>query len=173
MLWKTLLPRRCAHGFAPGGLQLLRALDGHGRRVQHCAPRLIVLGKQWRCLLEKANSDLAPVMRHCSASATFFLKGCPSPIVSAPSLFVLVGLRVANASIMNEQERVMRANFGWRDFRELSVIQGHLFHSVSRLQHSGKVGVLVSVVYSHVVSMVLLFSVSSKTLNKELTDVDV
>ena len=39
-----------------------------------------------------------------------------------------------------------RANFGWRDFRELSFGAGHLFHSVSRLQHSGKVGVLVSMV---------------------------
>ena len=30
---------------------------------QHCAPRLVVLGRQWRCLLEEANTDLAPVMR--------------------------------------------------------------------------------------------------------------
>ena len=40
---------------------------------------------------------------------------------------------------------------------------GHLFHVGSRLQHSEKVGVLVSMVFgSHVVTVLLLFSVYSE-----------
>ena len=45
---------------------------------------------------------------------------------------------------------------------------GHLFHSVFRLQHSGKVGVLFRWFNSHVVSVFLLFSVYSETLSREL-----
>ena len=51
---------------------------------------------------------------------------------------------------------------------------GHLLHSVSRLQHSGKVGVLVSMVLILMFfSVFLFFSVYSETLSRELRDVDV
>ena len=70
--------------------------------------------------------------------------------------------------------RSTRADFKWRDFRTLSFGTSHLFHSVSRLQHSGKIGVLVSMVLFHtLVSVISLFSGYSVTLSRDLRDVDV
>ena len=90
-------------------------------------------------------------MRVLQRKCHILSRGGVEPILSAPSLFVLAGPRVADASVMNEQKRVRflsltRADFGWRHFKELSSSAGHLCHSVSRLQHSGEVSVLVSVV---------------------------
>ena len=51
---------------------------------------------------------------------------------------------------------------------------GHLFHSVSCLQHSGKKRCSCFDGFgSHVVSVLLLFSPYSETLSRELRDVDV
>ena len=64
--------------------------------------------------------------------------------------FVLAGPRVADASVMNEQKRVrfeINESKLWMARLQRTVLwSGHLFHSVSRFQHSGKVGVLVSMV---------------------------
>ena len=74
--------------------------------VQHCAPRLVVLGKRWRCLLEEANTDVAPVMRALQRKCHILSRGCPSPNRVSSFPFVLAGPRVADASVMNEQKRV-------------------------------------------------------------------
>ena len=73
---------------------------------QHCAPRLVVLGRQWRCLLERRIRTWLLLCVHCSASATFFLRGVSITHRVSSFPFVLVGPRVADASVMNEQERV-------------------------------------------------------------------
>ena len=122
---------------------------------QHCAPRLVVLGRQWRCLLEEANTDLAPVMRALQRKCHILSRGGG---VHHPSC-QLLPFRIGGAPCRRRQRyeraktypflRSTKANFGWRDFRTLSFGAGHKFHSVSRLQHSGKIGVLVSMVLFH------------------------
>ena len=74
---------------------------------QHCAPRLVVLGRQWRCLLEEANTDLAPVMRALQRKCHILSRGGVSITHRVSSFpFVLAGPRVADASVMNEQKPV-------------------------------------------------------------------
>ena len=69
---------------------------------QHCAPRLVVLGRQCACLKRRIRTWLLLCV-HCSASATFFLGRCPSPIVSAPP-FRIGGAPCRRPSV--EQKRV-------------------------------------------------------------------
>ena len=145
---------------------------------QHCAPRLVVLGRQWRCLLEKANTDLALVMCALQRTCHILSRG---GVHHTSCLFLPFRIGGAPCRRRQRHERAetcpflesTRANFGWRDFRELSFGAGHLFHSVSRLQHSGNRCSCFDGFNFHVVSVFLLFSVYSETLSRELRDVDV
>ena len=113
-----------------------------------------------------------------AAQVPHSFSGGVEPIMSAPSLSYWRGPVSPTPALWTSRNvsvlRSTRANFGWRDFKELSSGAGHFFHSVSRLQHSGEVGVLVSLVL--ILTLLLCSSFSRftvKTLSRELRDVDV
>ena len=69
-------------------LKVVRAIEGSQQR--RCAFRLVVLAKQWRCLLVEANPNLATVFRalyrkwHCLSGRLFIIDGVSSfPFVLA------------------------------------------------------------------------------------------
>ena len=138
---------------------------------------LFLAGSGGACLKRRIRTWLLLCV-HCSASATFFLRGCPSPIVSAPSLFVLVGPHVADASVMNEQERVcfeINESKLWMAGLQRTVLDCRSLVSLcfsSSTFWKGRCSCFDSF-NSHVVSVFLLFSVYSETLSRELRDEDV
>ena len=145
---------------------------------QHCAPRLVVLGRQWRCLLQEANTDLAPVMRALQRKCHILSQEVSITHRVSSFPFVLAGPRVADASVMNEQKRVrfeINESKLWMAGLQRTVLWYRSLVSLcfsSSTFWKGRCSCFDSF-NSHVVSVFLLFSVYSETLSRELRDVDV